>query len=121
MDRATQPNIILILSDQHNRAMLGCAGDKVVRTPNLDRLSQNGVRFENAYCASPVCVASRTSLLSGLHITSTGCYGNDTALRSDRATFVHSLAAAGYETVLAGRMHFVGPDQSHGFATPLNR
>lgn len=119
MNHSTQPNIILILSDQHNRAMLGCAGDEIVRTPNLDRLAENGVLFENAYCASPVCVPSRTSLLAGLHITSTGCYSNDTALRSDRATFVHSLGSAGYETVLAGRMHFVGPDQSHGFTTRL--
>jgi choline-sulfatase len=119
MSNSKQPNIILILSDQHNKAMMGCAGDPIVRTPNLDRLAENGVRFENAYCASPVCVASRTSFLSGLHITSTGCYGNDTALRSDRATFVHALSVAGYETVLAGRMHLVGPDQSHGFTTRL--
>jgi len=119
MPEKKQPHIILILSDQHNRAMLGCAGDVVVRTPHLDRLASRGVRFENAYCASPVCVPSRTSLLAGLHITETECYSNDTALRSDRATFVHALGVAGYETVLAGRMHFVGPDQSHGFTTRL--
>jgi len=82
-------------------------------------LAEEGVLFENAYCASPLCVPSRLSLLSGLHITATGCYGNDSALRSDQATFAHALGVAGYETVLVGRMHFVGPDQSHGYATRL--
>ncbi|MBN1671154.1 MAG: sulfatase-like hydrolase/transferase [Kiritimatiellae bacterium] len=119
MTDTKQPNIIFILSDQHNRAVLGGAGDTVARTPNLDRLAANGVLFENAYCSSPLCVPSRTSLLAGLHVTAIDCYSNETALRSDRATFVHALGVAGYETVLAGRMHFVGPDQSHGFAVRL--
>jgi choline-sulfatase len=114
-----RPHIIFILSDQHHRRVAGFAGDPIVRTPNIDRLAATGVVCRNAYCASPLCVPSRMSLLAGQHISSTECTSNATCLRSDRATFVHSLAVAGYETVLAGRMHFVGMDQRHGFATRL--
>jgi len=102
-----RPHIIFILSDQHHPRVAGFAGDSIVRTPNLD------------HCASPLCVPSRMSVMAGLHISATECMDNAASLRSDRATFAHSLGVAGYETVLAGRMHFLGPDQRHGFATRL--
>ena len=60
-----QPNILYILSDQHAFDIAGCYGDDVVRTPNIDRLAARGVRFENAYTASPLCVPARMSLLTG--------------------------------------------------------
>jgi len=53
------PNILLIMTDQHSRQVLGCYGDTLVRTPNLDRLAAEGMRFDNAYCPSPLCVPSR--------------------------------------------------------------
>lgn len=109
-----KPNIIFILSDQHNSAYMGCTGE-FVRTPTMDALAQRGVRFNNCYCNSPLCVPSRSSLLAGLLPEKTEIYNNTQCLRSDRVTFVHNLSAAGYETVLAGRMHFVGPDQRHGY------
>lgn len=114
-----KPNIIYILSDQHNPEVLGHAGDPYVRTPNLDRLLNDGVSLENCYCASPLCVPSRSALLSGLLPCHTGIYNNMQALRSDQATFVNALTVGGYETVLSGRMHFVGPDQRHGFEKRL--
>ena len=113
-----KPNIVFVLSDQHNSAYMGCAGGPV-RTPTLDAIAQRGVCFDNCYCNSPLCVPSRSSMLSGLLPEKTEIYNNTQCLRSDRVTFVHSLAAAGYETVLAGRMHFVGPDQRHGYETRL--
>ncbi|MGD9497240.1 MAG: sulfatase-like hydrolase/transferase [Armatimonadota bacterium] len=112
---ADQPNILLIVSDQHARDIMGCAGDEVVRTPNLDALAARGVRFENAYCGSPLCVPSRMTMLTGRHCSDIGVWSNSCYLGSDIATFAHSLGAAGYETVLCGRMHFIGPDQRHGF------
>ena len=109
-----KPNIVFILSDQHNGEILGAAGDKWIRTPNIDALADSGVNCANAYCNSPLCVPSRSSMLSGLLPDKTGIFNNTQSLRGDRATFVHCLAASGYETVLCGRMHFVGPDQRHG-------
>ncbi len=109
----------MILSDQHHAGIAGYTGDSWVRTPALDRLSREGVTFDAAYCASPLCVPSRSALLSGVHTSANGCVTNHTSLRSDRATFVHALSCADYDTVLCGRMHFVGHDQRHGFRKRL--
>ncbi|MGI6030033.1 MAG: sulfatase-like hydrolase/transferase [Eubacteriales bacterium] len=113
------PNIIYILSDQHNAAVAGAYGDSIVRTPHMDQLAREGVTLENCYCASPLCVPSRTALLSGRLPSHTGVYNNMQCYPSDKATFVHALRLDGYETVLCGRMHFVGWDQRHGFETRL--
>ncbi|MBS6645851.1 MAG: sulfatase-like hydrolase/transferase [Clostridiaceae bacterium] len=114
-----QPNIIMILTDEHNGKVVHSNGDPWVRTPNMDRLAENGVLMEHAYCNSPLCVPSRCSMLTGLMPHTGGIFNNAQCLPSDRATFVHCLGAAGYETVLSGRMHFVGPDQRHGYEKRL--
>ena len=112
---ASPPNIIYILSDQHNPDVLGANGNPFVRTPNLDSLAAEGVSLDNCYCASPLCVPSRTALLTGLLPSRTGITNNMQALSSHTATIAHALTLDGYETVLSGRMHFVGWDQRHGF------
>jgi choline-sulfatase len=112
-------HIVFFLSDQHNGDIAGFKGDPVVRTPNLDSLAERGTVFDNCYSSSPLCVPSRSSMLSGLLPIRTGIFNNFQCLPSDRVTFVHSLGAAGYESVLAGRMHFNGPDQRHGFEKRL--
>jgi len=111
-----QPNILIIMSDQHHAKIMGCAGDPIVQTPNLDRLALEGVRFSNAYCSSPLCCPSRMSFLTGQHPHEIEVWDNRNELRSDIPTFAHAFSAAGYDTVLSGRMHFVGGDQRHGFA-----
>lgn len=110
-----RPNFLVILSDQHNPKQMGCAGDGVVRTPNLDGLAERGVLFESTYCASPLCVPSRMTFLTGRHCSDIEVWSNGCMLASDIPTFAHALGIAGYEAVLGGRMHFVGPDQRHGF------
>jgi choline-sulfatase len=114
-----KPNIIYILSDQHNPTVMGNAGDPYIRTPNLDRLYREGSSLENCYCGSPLCVPSRSAMLSGLLPSHTGVYNNMQALPTCNATFVNSLTVGGYETALSGRMHFVGWDQRHGFEKRL--
>ncbi len=110
-----KPNILIILSDQHHPRMLGVAGDPVLRTPNLDALARQGVRFDQAYCAAPVCVPSRMTFMTSRTCSNIEVWGNKCLLQSDIPTFAHTLGVAGYETVLCGRMHFEGPDQMHGF------
>ena len=100
-------------------AYTGYAGDALVRTPHLDRLAQEGTAFRAAYCGAPLCVPSRMTFLSSRHASNIQVWGNDDVLRSDIPTFAHSLGAAGYETILCGRMHFEGPDQRHGFERRL--
>ena len=112
---ADRPNVLLLVSDQHTPGVMGCAGDPLIRTPNLDALAERGTRFDSAYCAAPLCVPSRMTMLAGRHCSEIDVWTNSCYLDSDTPTFAHALGAAGYETVLCGRMHFVGPDQRHGF------
>jgi choline-sulfatase len=114
-----QPNILVLMADQQSPHALGCYGDKVVKSPNLDRLAASGARFNNAYCQAPLCVPSRMSFLTGRQPSENRVWANSCTLASDIPTFAHALGAAGYDTTLIGRMHFNGPDQNHGFATRL--
>ncbi len=111
-----KPNLLFIMSDQHAPRVTGCYGDKIVRTPNLDKLAERGVTFDNAYSPSPLCVPARMSLLTGRHPSSQECWTNSDPLASDIPTTSHSLGAAGYRPRLVGRLHSIGPDQMHGYA-----
>ncbi len=108
--------ILLYMSDQHSHRLQGWAGDSVVRTPMMDRLAREGTAMTNAMTSCPLCVPARASLISGQLPSNNGVLFNFNAISSDQATFLHSLTASGYETVLCGRMYFVGPDQRHGYA-----
>ena len=112
-------DILFLISDQHSYKMQGYAGNKLIRTPNLDRLAAHGTVMTDCYSACPLCVPSRLSMLSGQFPSEINALTNEASLDSSIATFVHSLNANGYETTLCGRMHFVGPDQRHGFINRL--
>lgn len=109
-------DILLFISDQHAWRQQGYANDPLVRTPNLDRIAAQGTAMQNAVTAYPLCVPARMSMMSGQLPSRCRVMSNLAALDSNRVTFAHCLNAAGYDTVLCGRMHFVGPDQRHGFS-----
>jgi choline-sulfatase len=108
-------NLLIIIADQLKAAALPCYGNTVARTPHLDRLAAQGVVFQNAYTNSPLCGPARNVLMSGRLPSASGAYDNASVLASDLPSFGHHLRRAGYRTILAGKMHFVGPDQMHGF------
>ena len=112
----SQKDVLVYISDQHSWLQQGYAGDKLVRTPNLDRIAAAGTVMMNSYTSYPLCVPARMSMMSGQLASNCGVMSNFSALDSNRSTFAHCLNAGGYETVLCGRMHFVGPDQRHGFS-----
>lgn len=112
----TPPNILFLFSDQHAQPVAGCYGDPVVQTPNIDRLAREGVRFDNAYCPSPICVPSRMATLTARWPHRQECWTNDDMLRSDLPSWLHRAGAAGFDPVLIGRLHAIGPDQLHGYA-----
>ena len=113
------PNVLLLMADQLAAAHLPAYGNTAVQAPNLDALARDGVVFESAYCASPLCAPSRFALLTGRRPSAIGAYDNASELPAATPTIAHVLRAAGYETTLAGKMHFVGPDQLHGFEERL--
>ncbi len=108
------PNLLVIMTDQHRSDFMTCAGNDTVPTPNIDRIAQRGVRFENAYCPYPVCVASRMAMLTGLHAHTTGAVNNDDTLDWRYRTMAHHFADNGYLTGLIGKMHFADA-HNHGF------
>jgi choline-sulfatase len=113
------PNILLVMADQLAAGWLPAYGHSAVSAPHLDALAAEGVVYESAYCASPLCAPSRSALLTGRLPSRTGVYDNAAELRASEPTVTHHLRAAGYHTCLSGKMHFVGPDQLHGFEERL--
>ncbi|MBX3053805.1 MAG: sulfatase-like hydrolase/transferase [Caldilineaceae bacterium] len=109
------------MSDEHAPMFSGAYGHPLVRTPHLDRLAEQGVLFENAYCNSPLCAPSRMSFMTGRYIHHIGTWDNSSPLASDAVTWAHLLRAVGYDVVLSGKQHFLGPDKLHGFRTQLAR
>ena len=115
----TKPNIVLLMADQMAPAALPFYGGAPAVTPVMSRLAAEGVVFASAYCASPLCGPSRFSLLSGQLPSRIGAFDNACEFRADTPTFAHYLRLGGYRTITAGKMHFVGPDQLHGFEERL--
>ena len=102
-----RPNILVIMSDEHNAGILGCMGNKIIQTPNLDALAGRGVVFENNYCNSPLCVPSRLSFTSGKYASRVGAWNNNCWLPSaDYPSLPGILKTAGYESFLCGKMHY---------------
>ncbi|WP_445262892.1 choline-sulfatase [Pseudokineococcus sp. 1T1Z-3] len=114
-----RPNIVVVQADQMAAQALGAYGDEAARTPNIDALAETGAVFDRAYCSSPLCAPSRASMMTGLMPSQVGCHDNGDDFAATAPTLAHRLRAVGYHTALVGRMHFVGPDQQHGFEQRL--
>ena len=114
-----RPDILIVMADQMAPSALPFHGNPVTRAPALSWLAESGVVFDAAYTASPLCSPGRASLLTGLLPSRTRAYDNAAQFSSEIPTFAHYLRSAGYRTVLAGKMHFCGPDQLHGFEERL--
>ena len=115
----TTPNIVLIMADQLAPQFTGAYGHPLVKTPHMDALAARGTRFDAAYCNAPLCAPSRFSFMSGQLVTRIAAYDNAAEFPATVPTFAHYLRQAGYRTCLSGKMHFVGPDQLHGFEERL--
>lgn len=114
-----KPNIVFIMADQMSAKALPFYGHPVVQAATLSRLAREGVVFENAYCNSPLCGPSRTSMMSGLLPSKAGGFDNAHDFSAAIPTFAHYLRLGGYRTCLSGKMHFTGPDQLHGYEERL--
>ncbi|MBI2940233.1 MAG: sulfatase-like hydrolase/transferase [Chloroflexi bacterium] len=113
------PNFLVVMTDQHNPIYSGAYGHALVRTPNMDRLARQGVTFEHAYCNTPLCAPGRISFMTGRYPHHLEAWDNATPHRSDLVTWAHHLRPRGYDVVLSGKMHFLGPDPLHGFRAQL--
>jgi choline-sulfatase len=119
MSAATPPCFLVLMADQLAASWLPVYGHSVVQAPALAELASGGTVFESAYTAYPLCAPARAAMLTGRYASGVGVYDNAAELRAGAPTVVHALRAAGYHTAVAGKMHFVGPDQLHGFEERL--
>lgn len=118
---ARRPNLLFLIADDHAGYVLGADGDPLARTPNLDRLAAEGVRFARHYCNAPVCTPSRQSFLTGQLPHAVGVTVLKTPLAEDKPTLAKQLRAAGYLTAVFGKMHFNRPPApgQHGFEVAM--
>ncbi|RWA70991.1 choline-sulfatase [Mesorhizobium sp.] len=112
-------NFLIVMVDQLNGRFFPDGPADFLHVPNLKALAARSARFANNYTASPLCAPGRASFMSGQLPSRTGVYDNAAEFMSSIPTFAHHLRSAGYYTCLSGKMHFVGPDQLHGFEERL--
>lgn len=112
-------NILIIMVDQLNGTLFPDGPAGFLHVPHLRALAQRSARFVNNYTASPLCAPGRASFMSGQLPSRTRVYDNAAEFASAIPTYAHHLRGAGYYTCLSGKMHFVGPDQLHGFEERL--
>ena len=112
-------NVIVIMADQLKPHIVGAYGHPLIKTPNIDKLAQQGTTFDAAYCNSPLCAPARFTMMAGQQASKIGAWDNAAEFPSHVPTFAHYLRTMDYYTCLIGKMHFVGADQLHGFEERL--
>lgn len=112
-------NLLIIMSDQHSRGMLGCYGHPVVQTPNLDRLAARGTRFTSCWTPSPVCIPARASFATGKYIHQIGFWDNADPYDGSIPSWHHRLRDAGHRVVSIGKLHFRSDDDDCGFSESI--
>ena len=107
-------NVLWICADDHAAYVIGAYGNHRARTPNIDRLAAGGIRFDRAFCSSPVCTAARDSFITGRYPRTIGVTQLQTPLPEREQTLAHVLKQAGYDTGAIGKMHF-NSEHTYGF------
>jgi len=111
---AEAANLIIFLSDNHNRSFLGSAGHPVIETPAIDGIANRGVRFANAYCVSPLCCPSRAAIATGRYPHQTGFWDNALAYDGHVPTWHHRARDNGNNATAIGKLHFRTPPSNNG-------
>ncbi len=109
-------NVLFIFSDEHDPRHMGCAGSPLVKTPNLDRLAEQGTRFANAYTPSPICVPARASLATGMPVQDIGYWDNALAYDGQIEGWGHALQKADRRVESIGKLHFTNDQDPTGFS-----
>lgn len=115
----TQPNFLILCSDEHSRSALGCYGHSVAQTPTLDKLAARGTRFDRAYTPSPICIPARASLASGLNVFQHRCWSSAEPYYGQVESWMHRLRAAGNQVTSIGKLHFRSGQDDNGFSEEI--
>lgn len=105
MQSSTRPNIVMVFSDDHARQAVSSYGSRLISTPNIDKLAQEGIRFDRHYTTNPICAPSRATLLTGKYSHLNGLKDNASVFDGSQETFPKLLQAQGYATAVIGKWH----------------
>ncbi|MGI9368037.1 MAG: sulfatase-like hydrolase/transferase, partial [Ruegeria sp.] len=119
MARTRPANTVVFLTDNHARSALGCFGDMAISTPAIDSISRHGVRFTNAYCASPLCCPARAALATGSYPHQTGFFDNVLVYDGSVPSWMHRARDAGRKVVSVGKLHFRSDEDDNGFSEEI--
>lgn len=103
-------NVLILMADQVVPFLTAPYGDPVAQTPALQRLADEGVRFDAAYTPFPLCAPARAAMMTGMDASAIGALDNASSFPSEQPTIAHYAAAAGMDTVASGKLHYIGPD-----------
>ena len=113
-------NLLILMSDEHNPKVMGCAGHPIVKTPNIDALAARGTMFSSAYTTCPVCVPARAAFATGKYVHQIGFWDNADAYDGSVPSWHHRLRERGHRVVSIGKLHFRGHDgDDNGFSEEI--
>lgn len=116
----TPRNLLILMSDEHNPKIMGCAGNDIIETPNLDALARRGTRFTSAYTTCPICVPARAAFATGKYVHQVGYWDNADGYEGAIPSWHHRLRERGHEVVSIGKLHFRGArGDDHGFSKEI--
>jgi choline-sulfatase len=116
----TPGNLLILMSDEHNPKIMGCAGHDIIQTPHLDALARRGTRFTSAYTTCPICVPARAAFATGKYVHQVGYWDNADGYEGAIPSWHHRLRERGHEVVSIGKLHFRGaPGDDHGFSQEI--
>ena len=112
-------NIIVLMSDEHTRSVMGAYGNPLVQTPALDGLAARGVRFDNAYTPSPICISARASFATGTQVFEHRCWSSAEPYYGQQQSWMHRLRAQGHAVVAIGKQHYRSAADDTGFSEQI--
>ena len=112
-------NLVFILSDEHQRDIAGCYGDRIAITPNIDALAARCTRFTNAYTPCPICVPARAALATGQWVHQTKSWDNAAPYHGEAITWHHRLRTSGHRVASIGKLHFRATADDNGFSEEI--
>ena len=112
-------NVVIVMSDEHTRSVMGAYGNSIVRTPALDRLAGCGVRFTNAYTPSPICIPARASFATGRQVFEHRCWSSAEPYFGQQQSWMHRLREQDHEVVSIGKLHYRSADDDTGFSQSI--
>ncbi len=113
-------NVLILMSDEHTRSVMGAYGNDLVHTPALDELAAQGVRFDNAYTPSPICIPARASFATGTSVFEHRCWSSAEPYYGQQQSWMHRLRARGHEVTSIGKLHYRSADDDTGFSESLH-